>query len=201
MNQSGRAPRYALRGRDWGSRGAAAAARRAEGGPCAAPMCGSGNGEREGAEQPPARGEPATLPCGRETGKSPSFCPRSREEEAWEGELSALDEATKEGKRPGRKGGEEEKEEGREKPGAAPPGEPRAAAGTFVSAPNSQPGKREEERGGKASANLGREKEAAAYLRLPELEPLPEPHPSQPVHGRAWAWREVGRKPHRSEFF
>lgn len=62
------------------------------------------------------------------------------------GGLSALDEATKEGKRPGRKGGEQEKEEGREKPGAAPPGEPRAAAGTFVSAPNSQPGKRELER-------------------------------------------------------
>lgn len=107
------------------------------------------------------------------------------------GELSGLNEAAKEGKRPARKGGEEEKEEGREKPGAAPPGEPRAAAGTFVSAPNSQPGKRElereEERGGKASANLGREKEAAAYLRLPELEPLPEPHPSRPAHGRGTA--------------
>lgn len=107
------------------------------------------------------------------------------------GGLSGLNEAAKEGKRPARKGGEEEKEEGREKPGAAPPGEPRAAAGTFVSAPNSQPGKRElereEERGGKASANLGREKEAAAYLRLPELEPLPEPHPSRPAHGRGTA--------------
>lgn len=105
------------------------------------------------------------------------------------GGLSALDEATKEGKRPGRKGGEQEKEEGREKPGAAPPGEPRAAAGTFVSAPNSQPGKRELEReeergGGEASANLGREKEAAAYLWLSELEPLSEPHPSRPAHGR-----------------
>lgn len=82
MNQSGRAPRYARR--DWGS-GRAAAARRAEGGPRAAPMCGSGTGGREGAERPSARGEPAALPCSRETGKSPGLCPRSGEEEAWEG--------------------------------------------------------------------------------------------------------------------
>lgn len=108
------------------------------------------------------------------------------------GGLSALDEATKEGKRPGRKGGEQEKEEGREKPGAAPPGEPRAAAGTFVSAPNSQPGKRElereeERRGGGSLREPGKRKRGR---RLPvalrtgaSFRASPFPASSRPRYG------------------
>lgn len=51
-------------------------------------------------------------------------------------------------KRPGcgHKGGKPARGGGERKPGPAPPGEPRAVAGTFLNAPNTQPGKRELEK-------------------------------------------------------
>lgn len=100
-------------------------------------------------------------------------------------------------KRPGcgHKGGKPARGGGERKPGPAPPGEPRAVAGTFLNAPNSQPGKRElekEEEGreeGEKPPRTWEKQEAAAYLWLPELEP----HPS-----RAAKVAAPGRAPRRS---
>lgn len=92
-------------------------------------------------------------------------------------------------KRPGcgHKGGKPARGGGERKPGPAPPGEPRAVAGTFLNAPNTQPGKRElekEEEGRegkkKKPSRTWEKQEAAAYLWLPELEP----HPSRPANSQ-----------------
>lgn len=92
-------------------------------------------------------------------------------------------------KRPGcgHKGGKPARGGGERKPGPAPPGEPRAVAGTFLNAPNTQPGKRElekEEEGRegkkKKPPRTWEKQEAAAYLWLPELEP----HPSRAANSQ-----------------